>query len=178
MPVHPSRSRRLHALAPVTVLFATVALAGLVGPPTPAAAASAGYAVVGATQKVFKTAAVAGTTGAALMGARNEFVSFQIVLTGGQTGVSVSTGSPLTGPGGTIPNANITIYREDYFTTTQPSSAGRYVGAWPDILIPTVDRLYGQARRAFPVDVPVGQNRVAFVDVLIPHDQPVGGYDG
>jgi hypothetical protein len=178
MSTRPPLSCHLGALTAATLLFGTVAVASSTSPSASAAAASAGYAIVSATQKVFKTASVTGTGGAALMGARNEFVSFQIVLTGGQNGVSVSTGTPLTGRAGTIPNANITIYREDYVTTAQPSAAGRYVGAWPDILIPTVDRLYGQVRRAFPVDIPSGQNRVAFVDVLIPRDQPAGGYDG
>jgi hypothetical protein len=112
------------------------------------------------------------------MGARNEFVSFQVVLTGGQSGVSVAAGGALTGPGGTIPNTAITVYREDYYTSTQASAGGRGVGAWPDALIPTVDRLYGQSRRAFPVDIPAGESRVAYVDVLIPQNQAAGGYDG
>jgi hypothetical protein len=172
----PHRNAQRRATTMASLMIAV--LAGVIASAVPAAAATVGYAVVSATQKVLSTATMSGTSSANLMGARNEFVSFQVMLTGGQTGVSVATGTPLTGPGGTIPNANITIYREEYFTTAQPSSAGRYVGAWPDILIPTVDRLYGQARRAFPVDVPAGQNRVAFVDVLIPHDQPAGGYDG
>jgi hypothetical protein len=37
-----------------------------------------------------------------------------------------------------------------------------------------VDPLYGQARRAFPVDVPAGENRVAWVDVLVPPKAPAG----
>jgi hypothetical protein len=172
----PIRKPRLRAAA--TVLVLAGAFAGIVGPAGPAAAATVGYTVVSATQKVLKTARVTGTSDARLMGARNEFVSFQVVLTGGQTGVSVATGSALTGPGGTIPNTATTLYREDYYTTTQASAGGRTVGAWPDALIPTVDRLYGQSRRAFPVDVPAGENRVAFVDVLIPQNQAAGGYDG
>src|SRR4051812_16906551 len=165
----PIRKPRLRAAA--TVLVLAGAFAGIVGPAGPAAAATVGYTVVSATQKVLKTARVTGTSDARLMGARNEFVSFQVVLTGGQTGVSVATGSALTGPGGTIPNTATTLYREDYYTTPQASAGGRTVGAWPDALIPTVDRLYGQSRRAFPVDVPAGENRVAFVDVLIPQNQ-------
>ncbi|MGN9809547.1 sugar-binding protein [Micromonospora sp. BQ11] len=156
----------------------TATLAAVVVPPVPAGAAPVGYTVVSATEKVLSTATVSGTATARLTGAGNEFVSFQVVIAGGQSGVSVSAGAPLTGPSGTIANTNVTIYREDYLTTTRPSAAGRAVGAWPDILIPTVDRLYGQSRRAFPVDVPAGQNRVAFVDVLIPRGQPAGWYDG
>jgi hypothetical protein len=148
----------------------------------PASATTAvAYTVVDPTQKIFKTASVHGSPNARLTGARNEFVSFQVVLPGGmsgQSGVSVRTGSPLTGKSGTIPNSAMTIYREDYYTTTEPSSAGRTVGAWPDALIPAVDRLYGQARRAFPIDVPAGETRVAFVDIMVPKNQAPGAYDG
>ncbi|MFI7602301.1 heparin lyase I family protein [Actinoplanes sp. NPDC049681] len=145
----------------------------------PPPASDAGYTVVPATQKVMRNAtSVAGTRTATLAGARNEFVSFQVVLAGGQERVTVAPGRPLTGTGGTIPNANVTLYREDYLTTRQASAGGRAVGAWPDALIPAVDRLYGQRRNAFPVDVPRGQNRVVFADVLVPRDQAAGGYDG
>lgn len=172
------RRRRVLAAAASAGLLLSVALAA-----TPAAAATApAYVVVGPTQKVMASqGSVSGSSGAQLMGARNEFVSFQIVLpggSGGQSGVSVTTGNALTGPGGTIPNSAVTIYREAYYTTSQPSAGGRAVGAWPDILIPTVDALYHEQRNAFPVNVPAGNSRVAWIDILIPANQAAGGYDG
>lgn len=181
MPAHFLRHHCLPVLIAVAGLAITC-VSGVVAGARPAAAAAVDYTVADPAVKVLKTtASVSGSPAAQLMGARNEFVSFQIVLPGGsagQTGMSVSPGTALTGPAGTIPNSSMTIYREDYYTTTQPSSGGRAVGAWPDVLIPTVDRLYGQRRNAFPVDVPAGQTRVAWVDILIPQNQAAGGYDG
>ncbi|AEV86166.1 hypothetical protein ACWT_5149 [Actinoplanes sp. SE50] len=168
--------------------YAGVAPGGTVAVSPPPSAGSPGpsgttpsdpaYSVVPATQKIARRSTVTGTPRAVLAGARNEFVSFQVVLAGGQRGVSVAPGRALSGSGGTIPNSAVTIYREDYYTTRQASAGGRAVGAWPDALIPAVDRLYGERRNAFPVDVPAGENRVAFVDVLVPAGQAAGGYDG
>jgi hypothetical protein len=173
----PSAPYRVGLAAAIGALAGTVLLA------VPAHAATApAYVVIGATQKVMATqASVTGTATAQVMGARNEFVSFQIVLPGGgagQSGVSVTTGTALSGSGGTIPNSAITIYREDYFTTTAPSAGGRATGPWPDVLIPSVDTLYGQPRNAFPVNVPANASRVAYIDILVPPSQPAGGYDG
>jgi hypothetical protein len=175
-----ARKLRLPTLLTAAVSVTLAAFGTVLADPVMAATA-VGYTVVGPTQKVLKTASVTGSPRARLAGARNEYVSFQVVLPGGvsgQSGMSVRLGSALTGRSGTIPNSKMTIYREDYYTTTEPSSAGRAVGDWPDALIPTVDRLYGQARKAFPVNVPAGETRVAFVDLLIPQDQAPGAYDG
>ena len=47
---------------------------------------------------------------------------------------------------------------------------------FPDALIPERDSLYGEDRNAFPVDVPAGENRVAWVDVFVPAVTPAGAY--
>jgi hypothetical protein len=112
-------------------------------------------------------------------GAQNEFTSFQIVVTGPATGVSV-TAPVLTGPANAkIPSGEIRLYREAYIDVTTPSNleAGG-PGMWPDPLVPDVDDIYNEKRNAFPFDVPDGENRVVWVEVHIPQNQPAGLYNG
>ena len=86
---------------------------------------------------------------------------------------------PLTGPNGAvIPCRNVTVYREGYYNVTTPSDLEGATGRWPDPLIPAVDPLLGQTRNAFPVDVPAGENRTLWVDVLVPIDAAAGVYRG
>lgn len=122
-----------------------------------------------------------GAAQAELLAARNEFESFQIVVradTTDLTNVSISLTATLTGAG-TIPANNVTIYREDYYEVDLPSDSEGAIGQWPDALIPTVDPWLKQERpKAFPIDIPAGQNRVAWVDVLVPQDAEVGQYSG
>ena len=144
--------------------------------------------------------------------ARNEFESFQIVVRNDGaaplTNLEVETAGALSGPGGaTIPAADITFYREAYYTVYTPSDGEGWesyeipydgegfnttwkcteatVGPtyplpcqYPDALIPKKDVFYGETRDAFPTSVPTGQNRVAWVDVLVPAGMPVGEYTG
>jgi Ca2+-binding RTX toxin-like protein len=153
-----------------------------------------------------------GTPTAHLKAARNEFESFQIVIENEGatplTDADVSTAGALVGPGGaTIPAADLTIYREGYYTVYTPSDREGWesydipydgegfnttwkctqttVGPtyplpceFPDALIPKKDVFYGETRNAFPVTVPAGQNRVAWIDVLVPQGTPVGEYTG
>src|SRR5207248_1384412 len=79
---------------------------------------------------------------------------------------------------GTIPANNVTIYREDYYNVVVASDQEGAAGLWPDVLIPAVEPLFGQQRNAFPIDVPAGENRVAWVDVLVPQDAATGTYSG
>src|SRR5207248_2749316 len=138
--------------------------------------------VVGPVLKVRPTDRPSGDSSVQLLAARNEFESFQIVIQAGSStlqGVNVTLSAPLTGAG-TIPANNITIYREDYYNVTVPSDQEGAPGLWPDVLIPTVDHLLDppQQRRAFPIDVPAGENRVAWVDVLVPQVAATGMYSG
>jgi Domain of unknown function (DUF4091) len=88
-------------------------------------------------------------------------------------------GKALAGVGGVIAAANVTIYREEYYTTKTASTGMRPIGRWPDALIPSVDPLYGEVRSGFAVaELPVGENRVFWVDVLVPMAQPKGFYAG
>jgi hypothetical protein len=142
---------------------------------------------VGSVLKVRPTDQPAGAARAQLLAARNEFESFQIVVRAGRAalrGVSVSLSAPLSGAGGTIPPQNVTIYREAYYpvavpsNTVPPADPRAATGPWPDALIPAVDPWFGQPRNAFPVDVPAGENRVAWVDVFVPPATPPGTYAG
>jgi glycosyl hydrolase family 123 len=162
------------ALVPALVLSAAAAAA-------PSASAAAGVGVVDSLQTVKPTASPSAASQARISAARNEFESFQVVISASGAplrGVNVSLASPLKGPGGTIPQRNVRIYREAYLDITHPSDLEGSKGRWPDALIPKVDEFYGERRNAFPVDVPAGENRVAWIDVLVPPGEAAGNYSG
>src|SRR5512138_775405 len=120
---------------------------------------------------------------ATLSAARNEFESFQIVITGPATDVSASA-STLSGPAGTIPASKIWLYREDVLTIPAPggdlssATADDVPGRWPDALVPAVDEIYGEPRNAFPFSVASGETRAIWVDVFVPPGTPHGDYSG
>jgi hypothetical protein len=137
--------------------------------------------VVGSIVTVRPTDHPAGSPAAATTAGRNEFESFQVVVDGGDPGlpaVRVTLSARLHGPGGTIPAPNVTISREAYVDLHHPSDLEGGTGRWPDPLIPSVDPFYREHRNAFPVDVPANENRVAWVDVLVPMHEAAGVYDG
>ena len=117
-----------------------------------------------------------------LTAARNEAESFQVVVSAGgsaRSGVAVERGSVLIGPKrARIPQANVTIYREAYYNVGTASDAEGATGRWPDALIPSADYFYGERRNAFPVDLGPSDEVVAWVDILVPLNQPVGRYTG
>lgn len=117
-------------------------------------------------------------TSIALSGARNEFVSAQIVLKDpvGIKGVSASVGN-LTGPG-TIPSSAVRFYRVDLIDLASPSDASGGVGRWPDPLTPRLDDVDGTARSAFPFDAAPGDSRAIWTEILIPTDAKPGDYVG
>ncbi|MEI2777494.1 MAG: hypothetical protein V9G19_16250 [Tetrasphaera sp.] len=135
-----------------------------------------------------------GVGSVALTAARNEFESFQVKVaarTKTARSVRVSLLRPFTMAGARIPASNVRIYREAYYTPTTMSdsdlsaqfprdAAGTCVGDCriPDALIPEVDALVHQNRNAFPVDIPAHENRVAWVDVLVPRSAKPGTYTG
>jgi hypothetical protein len=167
-------------------IFTSLGVAALAAVPlsvssAPGASAAPAVSVLPPTVKIRPTMQVTGASDARLVAARNEFVSFQVVIPGGRAGLrsaSVTVGAPLRGRTGTIPTDHVTVYREGYYDATQASTASGGTGRWPDVLIPAVDPLYGEARKAFPVEVPSGENRVAFIDILVPASQAPGTYDG
>jgi hypothetical protein len=148
-----------------------------------ASAATFTYGVVGPNDKVRPTSkpSMALKT-AALSAARNEFESFQVAFrsTNGPTQeVAVSLQGPLAGPGGAvIPEQNVTLFLEAYYTVNTPSNTEGTWGPWPDPLIPDVDPYFGEKRTAFPFDVPDYETRAIWVDVLVPQDAAAGDYAG
>ncbi len=134
-------------------------------------------AVFGSAAKVRPEGAVQGPADARLVAGRNELESFQIAVNGAARGVEVTLASPFQGPGGAaIAGENVTIYRVGYVALAVASDPEGAPGRWPDPLIPVVDPLVGEARSAFPIDVPAGENRVAWVDVHVPPDATPGVY--
>ncbi len=49
---------------------------------------------------------------------------------------------------------------------------------FPDALIPRTDSFFGQERNAFPFDVPAGENRTIWVDLVVPSGATAGSYTG
>jgi hypothetical protein len=116
-----------------------------------------------------------------LVAARNEFVSFQVGLHGGRAGLTgVSASLPaLEGPGPSrIEGSHITLYQETFLDITQRSTPDSSLGRWPDGLVPDKDETVGEQRRAFPFNVPAGEARALWVDVLVPMNAPPGHYKG
>ncbi|MBX5483236.1 MAG: DUF4091 domain-containing protein [Myxococcaceae bacterium] len=118
-------------------------------------------------------------TPAELTAAKNEFVSFQIVVRADDAGLqNVSASfSGLSGPG-KIGADSVTLYREGYLDITQPSFPQAPTGRYPDPLIPDVDETAHEKRNAFPFNVPAHESRVIWVDVLVPKDAAPGTYRG
>ncbi|HET9594001.1 MAG TPA: hypothetical protein VFP65_00370, partial [Anaeromyxobacteraceae bacterium] len=117
------------------------------------------------------------TAPVAVSGARNQFVAFQVAVTGAATAVRAAA-STLVGPGGAIVPAP-RLFREDLYpvsTVSSPDSPGP--GSYPDAMVPDVDELVGERRNAFPFDVAAGQTRVVWVELLVPSGAPAGDYHG
>jgi len=151
-------------------------------PAEPAPLAPLDVAVLGSVAKVRPEGAASGADRAILAAGRNEFESFQVAANAHDRplrDLAIALASPLTGPGGeAIPAENVTIYRVEYYEVRTASDLEGAPGRWPDPLIPAVDPLVGEARAAFPVDVPAGENRVAWIDVRVPADATPGMYGG
>src|SRR5262249_39990308 len=107
--------------------------------------------------------------------ARNEFEAFQVVIAGESTGlqnVRVSVVLP------SLPPGNVRLYREGLLDLPIRSNPAGATGWWPDVLTRAREEIYDGQRNAFPMSVPAGVNRVVWVDILVPVDQPPGLYEG
>jgi len=137
--------------------------------------ASAGEVwVADSTEKIRPDAKARSTTAATLGAARNEFESFQVVVTGPAHGVS-ATMAPLGGPSRI---SDVHLFRVDTVNVRQPSALDGGTGRWPDALVPDVDDVVGERRNAFPFDVAAGESRAIWVDVHVPRDASPGAYQG
>ncbi|MBV9050489.1 MAG: DUF4091 domain-containing protein [Solirubrobacterales bacterium] len=142
--------------------------------------------VVGPTDKVRPQDTQAGGSSLSVTAAGNELVAFQVVVTatsGAITSFAASATGPLIGQqsGQQIPAQNIALYRIAYVETQQAtfsSTAPASLGRWPDPLIPVTDPIAGEARNAFPITIPSGENRIAWVEVTVPPDLAADDYAG
>ena len=73
-------------------------------------------------------------------------------------------------PGG----ARLDLYRVATLVLEHPSGPDGEAGEWPDALIPARDAIYGEERRAFPVDVPDGRVQSIFVEACVPRGTAAG----
>ena len=115
---------------------------------------------------------------AKIAAAKNEFESFQVVVTGAASGVSMSIDGLNDGAGHTISGRDLVLYREALINVPTQSGGDGAAGMWPDALIPDVDPIAGEKRNAFPFDVPAGESRAVLVDIHAPQGTPAGTYTG
>eukprot|EP01052_Picozoa_sp_SAG31_P016633 SAG31_NODE_1108_length_9862_cov_5.407662_4_plen_1095_part_00 len=103
--------------------------------------------------------------------ARNEVESFLVVVSGGSsaglTGVTVKLDAD--GPIGAA-----TLFAARYVNASKPSGCSGAVGLWADPLVPDTDVYVGERRNAFPLTVPSGQSRFAWIDIFVPANASAG----
>src|SRR5207244_954281 len=73
-----------------------------------------------------------------------------------------------------VARGELDLSRVATITVTQPSGPDGAIGEWPDALIPVSDALYGEERRAFPVDVADGRAQAIFVEACVPRGAAAG----
>jgi Domain of unknown function (DUF4091) len=141
--------------------------------------------VVGPTDKVRpedKPALGQPAQAAALRAAGNEAASFQIVTYATDADIQhfdVDVDQPFVGPsGGQIAPSNVRIYRVAYVETTHPTFNHVAPGRYPDPLIAKVDPVANEPRNAYPIKIPTGENRAAWIEVRIPGGTTPGEYTG
>jgi hypothetical protein len=117
-----------------------------------------------------------------LWAAKNEFESLQVHVRASSTNmqVSVSVSDLVDARSGThiAASDHVFVFREAYLNITTRSDANGTLGQTPDPLIPTVDPYVHETRNAFPVTIPTGETRSAWIDVLVPQNAPSGYYTG
>jgi hypothetical protein len=105
----------------------------------------------------FDAAPVAGPVALRLAAAGGECAAAQIVVRGPAEALSATaSGLP------------IDLYRVATITLRHPSGPEGSTGEWPDALIPARDALWGEERKAFPVDVAAGRAQAIFVESCAP----------
>lgn len=128
-------------------------------------------------------------TAAAVLAARGETESFQVVASGGASGLSgvdLDVG-PLTGPG-KLPASAVTRYREHYVDVktgspdgkgpNRPLGPGRYADALVPFVNPDTGAPLSGEIRAAGADVEPGRNQPYWIDVTVPPDAAPGVYRG
>lgn len=114
-----------------------------------------------------------------LIAARNEFVSFQVVVHGGDAGANKVEAwmGGFEGPT-SIPATDLTLYRVAFLDINAPTPPNTETGAWPDPLVPNIDEITGEKRNAFPMTVPANESRSIWADIHVPAEARPGNYSG
>src|SRR5467141_1788417 len=99
------------------------------------------------------TPAADAPTIARIAAAKNEFESFQVVVTGTATDVSMGFAGLSDGAGHTISGREVVLYREALINVAIRTGGEGATGMWPDALVPDVDPILGEKRNAFPFTV-------------------------
>ena len=107
----------------------------------------------------------------ALYAARNEYTSLQVVLNGPAAGVVVTATPPCEG-------CQVLVHAIRYHDVVNVSNCQGALGLWPDALVPARDVFVGEERNAFPMAVPAGQRRGAWIDLFVPPGTAPGDYRG
>ncbi len=139
------------------------------------------------TRRLLRSAAPENRLDVALCAARNEWVSFQILVRSNNDvpGITVEAGD-LVGPEQTVlPAGEARLYRQHQFELTIGTCRNEdfQPGWYPDGLIPfdhpVTRRSLPKARlRAVPFDLPAGQTHGFWVDIHVPPRIPAGEYRG
>jgi hypothetical protein len=93
-----------------------------------------------------------------LAAAGGECVAAQVVVRGRAQGFSATAQG----------KAQLDLYRVGTIVLEHPSGPDGATGEWPDALIPARDKVYGEERRAFPVDVGQGRAQAILVETCLP----------
>ncbi len=116
----------------------------------------------------------------------NEYEAFRVIVRAGEQplpDVNLIV-SDLTGPEGTIPSSNVTLFREYYLNVFEPSLRSTAPTGWyPDALIPFVDPETGQDIRgakydAAPFTIEAATNQGYWADLFVPKGTAPGEYRG
>ena len=131
--------------------------------------------VASALEKLRPGDAVPGARAVDLVAARGECESAQVAVraAGGLRALSASA-APLRGAA----RLPVTLYRVATVPLARPSGPDGAAGEWPDPLVPVRDPFFGEARRAFPVEVAPGRLQAIWVELCVPEAAPAGAYAG
>jgi len=110
-----------------------------------------------------------------LSAAGGECVGAQIVVRGPAKALRATT-APLGGPAGHT--ARVSLARVGTLLLAHQSGPDGSTGEWPDALIPARDAIFGEARRAFPIDVAAGRAQAIFVEACVARGAGPGRYQG
>lgn len=141
---------------------------------------SAQVSVAGSTFKVRANQPALPFTSVSMSAARNEFEGFQILVTG-QASAITATATSLSNGSFTIPAPR--LFREALINLANTSAPDGWTGLTSDGMVPDVDEIDGQRRRAFTQPgftwtVPAGQTQAIWGEVLVPGNAPAGTFTG